>query len=122
MWTIALQRRLDAREKWKNITAHSCHPGFMQTAIWWHPAGFGATSGFLITFLQSMLGRFGVPTEQGAVIPVWLATDPEPATEKLRGRYWDRKQWQWLAPWALDEQRQEMLWDLWCRDAGAPPL
>lgn len=27
VWTIVLQRRLVEREEWKNITAHTCHPG-----------------------------------------------------------------------------------------------
>ncbi|CAE6495433.1 unnamed protein product [Rhizoctonia solani] len=122
MWTIELQRRLDRSEKWKNVTAHCCHPGFVQTPIWSQPAGFGATSGFAIDFLTYPLDMLGVPGEQGAMLPVWLATAPEPATERLKGMYWDRKHWQWLAPWALDEQRQKMLWDMWCRDAKAPSI
>ncbi|CAE7077035.1 unnamed protein product [Rhizoctonia solani] len=93
MWTMALQKRLSMCKRWGDITAHCCHPD-----------------------------TFGVSSEQGAVTPVWLATALEPASEELRGRYWDRKQWQWLAPWALDEQRQDLLWDMWCRDAGAPLL
>ncbi|KAJ1303748.1 hypothetical protein OPQ81_008172 [Rhizoctonia solani] len=144
MWTMALQRKLGASKQWKDVTVHCCHPGtsgsntfsilvlvdnvnagfsgFVQSPIWRQPTGPGATFGLQLDILRFMVDRFGVSSEQGAVTPVWLATDPEPATEELRGRYWDRKQWQWLAPWALDEQRQETLWDLWCRDAGAPLL
>ncbi|EUC61639.1 short-chain dehydrogenase/reductase [Rhizoctonia solani AG-3 Rhs1AP] len=122
MWTMALQRRFDRSEKWNNVTAHTCHPGFVQTAIWTRSDGSGSTSGIILDAMRFLLGRLGVPGEQGAAIPVWLATAPEPATKKLRGRYWDRKQWHWLAPWALDEQRQEALWDIWCRDAGAPSI
>ncbi|KAH7334128.1 hypothetical protein B0J17DRAFT_631631 [Rhizoctonia solani] len=118
MWTIELQRRLDRSEKWKNVTAHCCHPDpNLESA-----SGFGATSGFILDFLTYPLDRLGVPGEQGAMIPVWLATAPEPAIAKLRGMYWDRKHWQWLAPWALDERRQKMLWDMWCRDAKAPSI
>ncbi|CAE6484954.1 unnamed protein product [Rhizoctonia solani] len=122
MWTMALQRKLEMSHKWAGVTAHCCHPGFVQSPIWRQPTGPGATSGIILDILRFMVDNFGVPGEQGAITPVWLATAPEPATEKLRGRYWDRKQWQWLAPWALDEQRQGKLWDMWCRDAGAPLL
>ncbi|CAE6370364.1 unnamed protein product [Rhizoctonia solani] len=122
MWTMALQRRFDKSEKWKNVTAHTCHPGFVQTAIWRRSDGSGATSGIILDVMRFLLDRFGVPGEQGAATPVWLATAPEPGTKRLRGRYWDRKQWQWVAPWALDEQRQEALWNMWCSDAGAPSI
>ncbi|KAH7334127.1 hypothetical protein B0J17DRAFT_675487 [Rhizoctonia solani] len=122
MWTMALQRKLATSNKCAGVTAHCCHPGFVQSPIWRQPTGPGATSGIILDILRFMVDNFGVPSEQGAITPVWLATAPEPATEKFRGRYWDRKQWQWLAPWALDEQRQERLWDMWCRDAGAPSL
>ncbi|KDN37479.1 hypothetical protein RSAG8_10141, partial [Rhizoctonia solani AG-8 WAC10335] len=122
MWTMALQRRFDRSDKWNNMTAHCCHPGFVQTPIWRRSDGSGATSGIILDAMRFMLDRLGVPSEQGAVIPVWLATAPEPATKELRGRYWDRKQWQWPAPWALDEQRQGLLWDMWRRDAGAPSI
>ncbi|GAB1522212.1 hypothetical protein RhiTH_005324 [Rhizoctonia solani] len=118
MWTIALQRKLSLNNQWKDITVHCCHPGSVQSPIWRQPSGAGATSGITVDVLQLMADRFGIPSEQGAITPVWLATAPEPASESLRGRYWDRKQWQWLAPWALDEQRQEKLWGIWCRDAG----
>ncbi|CAE6470262.1 unnamed protein product [Rhizoctonia solani] len=120
MWTMALQRRFDRSEKWKRASAHTCHPGFVQTAIWRRSDGSGATSGIILDVMRFLLDRLGVAWEQGAAIPVWLATAPEPATEQLRGRYWDRKKWQWVAPWALDEKRQEMLWNMWCKDAEAP--
>ncbi|EUC61640.1 short-chain dehydrogenase/reductase [Rhizoctonia solani AG-3 Rhs1AP] len=122
MWTMALQKRLDESKKWRDITAHCCHPGFVQSPIWRQPTGPGATSGIILDILRLMVDLFGVSSEQGAITPVWLATAPEPATENLRGRYWDRRQWQWLAPWALDKQRQGLLWDMWCRHAGAPLL
>ncbi|CAE6511769.1 unnamed protein product [Rhizoctonia solani] len=120
MWTMALQRRLNMTKRWKDVTVHCCHPGFVRSPIWRQPTGPGATFGVILDILRFMVDTFGVSSEQGAITPVWLATASEPATEMLRGRYWDRKQWQWLAPWALDEQRQGMLWDMWCRDAGAP--
>ncbi|CAE6511779.1 unnamed protein product [Rhizoctonia solani] len=123
MWTMALQRRLGTSQKWKDVTVHACHPGTLDSNISLVlPEGSGTTSGILLDFLRYTVDRMGVPSEQGAAIPVWLATAPEPATEILRGRYWDRKQWQWLAPWALDEQRQDLLWNVWCRDAGAPSI
>ncbi|CUA73075.1 Retinol dehydrogenase 12 [Rhizoctonia solani] len=122
MWTMALQRKLERSKRWKDVTAHCCHPGLVKSPIWRQPTGPGATSGIILDILRFMVDSFGISSEQGAATPVWLATAPEPATEGLRGRYWDRKQWQWLAPWALDEQRQGLLWDMWCRDAGAPSL
>ncbi|KAG8696178.1 hypothetical protein FRC11_000920 [Ceratobasidium sp. 423] len=120
IWTMALQRKLNTSKRWKDVTAHCCHPGLVQSPIWRQPTGPGATSGIILDILRFTVDRFGVSSEQGAITPVWLATAAEPATEHLRGRYWDRKEWQWLAPWALDEQRQGALWDIWCRDAGAP--
>ena len=104
------------------VDADAAPTGFVQSPIWRQPTGPGATSGISLDILRFMVDSFGVTSEQGAVTPLWLATAPEPATEKLRGRYWDRKEWQWLAPWALNEQRQGLLWDMWCRDAGAPSL
>ncbi|CAE6475217.1 unnamed protein product [Rhizoctonia solani] len=95
MWTMALQRKLNLNEKWKDLTVHCCHPGFVQSPIWRQPTGPGATFGIILDVLRFTVDRFGVPSEQGAITPVWLATAPEPATELLRGRYWDRRQWQW---------------------------
>ena len=66
-----------------------------------------------------MVGNtFGVPSEQGAVTPVWLATDPEPVRPEMRGLYWDRLRWRWVRPWILDVKRQDELWGKWCENVG----
>ncbi|CAE6456391.1 unnamed protein product [Rhizoctonia solani] len=85
MWTMTLQRKLNLSEKWKDVSAHCCHPGLVQSPIWRQPSGPGATFGIILDVLRFTVDRFGVPSEQGAITPVWLATAPEPATECLRG-------------------------------------
>lgn len=65
-----------------------------------------------------MVEKFGVSNEEGAALPVWLAVTPEPASEELRGMYWDRMQWKWIRPWSLSIELQDRLWDKWCADTG----
>lgn len=105
VWTMALQRRLAKREGWKGITVHSCHPG-----------EFSTTPG--VSSLRRMVDKIGISNEEGAAMPVWLAVVPEPASEGLRGMYWDRMQWKWVWPWSLNIELQDRLWDKWCADAG----
>lgn len=118
VWTMALQRRLSRTEGWKNISAHSCHPGksfqiysygaqvvyllsigTVKSSIWTQPAGGGSTTGLLAATFKAAAQTFGISSEQGAVVPVWLAVAPEPAKLESRGMYWDR------------------LWNKWCEDA-----
>ncbi|KAF8605703.1 NAD(P)-binding protein [Ceratobasidium sp. AG-I] len=117
IWTMALQRRLSRTEGWKNISAHSCHPG--KSPLWNQPAGAGSTTGFLAATFKNVAHMFGISSEQGAVVPVWVAVALEPASFELRGMYWDRMQWKWVKPWTLEIERQDRLWDKWCGDSQA---
>ncbi|KAF8595458.1 NAD(P)-binding protein [Ceratobasidium sp. AG-I] len=120
VWTIALQRRLSQTEGWKTISAHSCHPGTVNTPIWTQPAGAGSWTGTLASVISSMGRILGVSSEQGAVVPVWLAIAPKPAKPQFRGMFWDRKHWKWVNPWCLESERQDRLWNKWCEDTNAP--
>ncbi|CAE6394407.1 unnamed protein product [Rhizoctonia solani] len=118
IWTMALQRRLDEREGWKNISVHACHPGTVKSSLWTQPDGVGSMVGQLADIFRMVGNTFGIPNEQGAVNPVWLATDPEPARPDMRALYWDRLRWKWIRPWTLDVKRQDELWGKWCEDVG----
>ncbi|KAF8605708.1 NAD(P)-binding protein [Ceratobasidium sp. AG-I] len=118
VWTMALQRRLSQTEGWKNISVHSCHPGTVKTPFLSQPAGAGAMTGFVVTAFRKIVNAVGISSEQGAVVPVWLAIAPEPATPELKGMYWDRLKWKWMRPWSLEVERQGNLWNKWCEDAG----
>ncbi|KAF8605707.1 NAD(P)-binding protein [Ceratobasidium sp. AG-I] len=118
VWTMALQRRLSQNEGWKNISAHSCHPGTVKTPFLSQPAGAGAMTGFLAAAFRKVASAVGISSEQGGVVPVWLAIAPEPATPELKGMYWDRLKWKWMRPWSLEVERQDRLWNKWCEDAG----
>lgn len=82
------------------------------------PSGAGGVKGGSVDTFKRFVELFGIPNEQGAVVPVWLATAEEPAKPELRGLYWDRMRWMWVAPWSLEIERQNKLWDRWCSDAG----
>ena len=75
-------------------------------------------SGFVVTAFKMAANTLGISSEQGAVVPVWLAIAPEPATPELRGMYWDRLRWKWMRPWSMEVERQDKLWSKWCEDAG----
>ncbi|KAG8693800.1 hypothetical protein FRC08_008878 [Ceratobasidium sp. 394] len=117
VWTMALQRYLSQVERWKNITVHSCHPGVVKTSVWTQPAGIGSVGGREGDLFRAIGSTVGIPKEQGAVMPVWLATAAQPAKPELRGMYWDRLAWKWVRPWTLEEARQDALWNKWCEDA-----
>ncbi|KAL5633624.1 hypothetical protein ACGC1H_003939 [Rhizoctonia solani] len=118
VWTVALQRHLAEREGWKSISVHACHPGTVRSSLWTQPDGVGSMVGQMADIFRMVGNTFGIPNEQGAVTPVWLATDPEPARPEMRGLYWDRLRWRWVRPWILDVKRQDELWDKWCEDVG----
>ncbi|KAF8605706.1 NAD(P)-binding protein [Ceratobasidium sp. AG-I] len=118
VWTMALQRRLSQTEGWKNISVHSCHPGTVKTPIWSRPGGVGSMPGIVAAALRKVADALGISSEQGAVVPVWLAIAPEPATPNFRGMYWDRLRWKWVRPWSMEAERQDKLWNKWCEDAG----
>ncbi|KAG9099078.1 hypothetical protein FRC06_005677 [Ceratobasidium sp. 370] len=117
IWTMVLQRYLSKVERWKDITVHSCHPGLVKSTIWTQPAGVGTTVSRLGSIFKAVASVVGISNEQGAVVPVWLATSAKPAKPELRGMYWDRQAWKWVRPWSLEVARQEDLWNRWCKDA-----
>ncbi|QRV93883.1 short chain dehydrogenase [Ceratobasidium sp. AG-Ba] len=95
IWSMVLQRELAKNERWKDITVHSCHPGCVKSSIWSQPEGAGAAVGLLEKALFTLGATTGISSEQGAVVPVWLATAAEPASPELRGMFWDRMKWKW---------------------------
>lgn len=82
------------------------------------PHGPGGASGGGLEAFKRFVEFFGIPNEQGAVVPLWLATAGEPTRPELRGLYWDRMRWMWVNPWSIEVARQDKLWDKWCSDAG----
>lgn len=68
---------------------------------------------------KRLANTFGVTAEEGAFTSIWLSVAPEPTSPELRGMFWDGTNWRWVQPWTLEVNRQERLWDLWCKDAGA---
>ncbi|EUC54833.1 short-chain dehydrogenase/reductase [Rhizoctonia solani AG-3 Rhs1AP] len=120
VWSMALQRRLSEVDAWKGITVHSCHPGTVKSSIWTQPDGAGSMSGVGSDLFKWMARTFGISSEEGAATAVWLAVSPEPASSKLKGRFWDRMKWKWVQPWVLDIGLQDELWDLWCNETEAP--
>lgn len=67
------------------------------------------------------MGRVtGILSEQGAIVPVWLAIAPEPAKPELRGMLWNRLKWKCVNPSCMRVERQDRLWNKWCEDAQAP--
>ncbi|KAF8601817.1 NAD(P)-binding protein [Ceratobasidium sp. AG-I] len=126
IWSMILQRRLNQTEEWKNIIVQSCHPGeflgLVKSLVWSQPAGIGSVNDWLADIGKQLINLFGISSEQGALVPVWLATAEEPARMEMRGLYWDRLKWKWVPAWILEKDRQEMLWEKWCADAGASLL
>ncbi|CAE7161108.1 unnamed protein product [Rhizoctonia solani] len=120
VWSMALQRRLSQADVWKGITVHSCHPGTVKSSIWSHPEGAGSMNDTASKLFKFVARTFGISSKEGAVTPVWLAVAPEPASTKMKGRYWDRNRWKWVKPWSLKVELQDELWDLWCEETGAP--
>ncbi|CAE7103717.1 unnamed protein product [Rhizoctonia solani] len=118
VWTVALQHRLAERKGWENMSVHACHPGTVKSSLWTQPDGVGSMVGQMADIFRMVGNTFGIPNEQGAVTPVWLATDPEPACSEMRGLYWDRLRWKWVRPWILDIKHQDELWDKWCENVG----
>ncbi|CEL56400.1 WW domain-containing oxidoreductase OS=Danio rerio GN=wwox PE=2 SV=1 [Rhizoctonia solani AG-1 IB] len=118
VWSMALQRRLAERDTWRGITVSSYHPGTVKSSIWTQPDGAGSMVDMISSLMKFGARTLGITNEQGAITAVWLAVAPEPASPELNGRFWDRKQWKWVNPWSLGVERQDELWDLWCRETG----
>ncbi|QRV76968.1 short chain dehydrogenase [Ceratobasidium sp. AG-Ba] len=116
MWTMALQRYLSQTERWKGVSVHSCHPGTVKSSIWSQPDGAGSMVSRASDLFKAFARTFGITNEQGAVVPVWLATASQPASPELRGMYWDRLSWKWVRPWSMETKRQIELWEKWCED------
>ena len=93
--------------------------GGAKSSIWTHPLGFGSFRERIAGIARWLIQTVGISNEQGAVVPVWLATAEEPSRPELRGLYWDRLEWKWIPAWCLEKSRQERLWEKWCMDAGA---
>ncbi|CAE6411767.1 unnamed protein product [Rhizoctonia solani] len=119
IWSMTLQRKLQGTDKWKDIVVQACHPGTVKSSMLSQPDGPGGSSGAALNAFKSFVNTFGISNEQGAVVPVWLAVADEPNQPELRGLYWDRMRWMWVAPWCMEIKRQDSLWDKWCLDAGA---
>ncbi|KAF8605709.1 NAD(P)-binding protein [Ceratobasidium sp. AG-I] len=119
VWTMTLQRQLSQTEGWKNVSVHSCNPGVVNTPIWTRPTRAGSIPGSIVSAFQVYVKTLGIPPQQGAVVPVWLAVAPEPVKPELKGMYWDRLRWKWVAPWSMEVERQDKLWNKWCEDTGA---
>ncbi|KAG8715613.1 hypothetical protein FRC09_016476 [Ceratobasidium sp. 395] len=118
VWSMALQRKLQESSKWKDIVVQACHPGIVQSSMISQPKGVGATTGGGVETFKRFVQMVGISNEQGAVVPVWLATAKEPAELELRGLYWDRMRWMWVPAWSVEAERQNRLWHKWCLDAG----
>ncbi|CAE7215500.1 unnamed protein product [Rhizoctonia solani] len=118
IWSMVLQRKLQETEKWKDIVVQACHPGTVKSSMLSQSDGPGGSSGAALNAFKSFVNTFGISNEQGAVVPVWLAVAREPAQPDLRGLYWDRMRWMWVAPWSMEIERQDRLWNKWCLDAG----
>ncbi|CAE6455644.1 unnamed protein product [Rhizoctonia solani] len=118
IWSMTLQRKLQDTEKWKDIVVQACHPGTVKSSMLSQPDGPGGSSGSALNAFKAFVNTFGISNEQGAVVPVWLAVADEPTKRELRGLYWDRMRWMWVAPWSMEIRRQDQLWDKWCLDAG----
>ncbi|KAG8747695.1 hypothetical protein FRC10_011822 [Ceratobasidium sp. 414] len=117
VWAMVLQRQLARMERWKNVTVHSCHPGTVKSQVWTQPEGAGAIVSRKGNFVRAFVNVAGITSEQGAVVPVWLATAKGPSKPELRGMFWDRLEWKWVWPWSLEMERQNELWDKWYKDA-----
>ncbi|KAG9088774.1 hypothetical protein FS749_001909 [Ceratobasidium sp. UAMH 11750] len=117
IWTMVLQRQLAKTERWKNISVHSCHPGTVKSPMYTQPGGAGSIIGREIDTIKAIVNVAGITNEQGAVVPVWLATAEEPNQPEFRGMFWDRLKWKWVWPWCLEMERQNELWDKWYKDA-----
>jgi short-subunit dehydrogenase len=100
MFSNALARRLEG----ESITCNSLHPGFVKTR-------FAKDNGGLFAALVSVGMTLGaISAEKGARTQIHLATSPE--VEGITGKYFDLcKPKNPDAP-ALDEQAQELLWDV----------
>jgi NAD(P)-dependent dehydrogenase (short-subunit alcohol dehydrogenase family) len=95
LFTFALARRLEGT----GVTANCLHPGVVTTKLL--KAGFGAS---------------GVPVEEGAATPVFLATAPE--VQGVSGRYFAAQKEAPVAPAALDAGLAERLWEVSARLCG----
>ncbi|EUC66662.1 short-chain dehydrogenase/reductase, partial [Rhizoctonia solani AG-3 Rhs1AP] len=118
IWSMALQRKLQETEKWKDIVVQACHPGTVKSSMLSQSDGPGGSSGAALNAFKSFVNTFGISNEQGAVVPVWLSVALQPTQRELRGLYWDRMRWMWVAPWSMETKRQDHLWDKWCLDIG----
>ncbi|QRV95483.1 short chain dehydrogenase [Ceratobasidium sp. AG-Ba] len=117
VWTIALQRYLAKSDRWKGVTVQACHPGYVTSPMWMQPEGCALIDSMKIKALFAIAKVTRLTTEQGAVVPIWLATAKEPTMPELQGMFWNRMRWTWVWPWMLEPERQNMLWDKWCKDA-----
>ncbi|QRW10663.1 short chain dehydrogenase [Ceratobasidium sp. AG-Ba] len=117
VWVMVLQHYLSRSEHWSGITVHSCHPGIVRSPIWTQSTGAGSVADIRGKVFIAIMKAAGITNEQGAAVPVWLATASEPASAELRGMFWNRMRWMWVWPWSLETKRQNDLWDKWCMDA-----
>ncbi|KAG8746046.1 hypothetical protein FRC12_014390 [Ceratobasidium sp. 428] len=114
VWIIALQRRLAETERWKNVSVHVCNPCAAKSMLWEQPNASTNQGTKIFKYLVDNV--ISLSCEQGAIVPVWLATALRPVEPELRGMYWDRLNWQWMPPWVLEQKRQDELWDKWYGD------
>ncbi|MEM8858306.1 MAG: SDR family NAD(P)-dependent oxidoreductase [Chloroflexota bacterium] len=91
-----------ARLEGTGVTLNMAHPGVIQT-------GLGDAKGLMGWLLRQIKRTWSTPAE-GAVAPVWLATDPE--LVNTTGTYFDEKQIMPLDSKAENEQLAKGIWQL----------
>ncbi len=105
LFTDALALKLAS----SNITANSCHPGFVATDIYRGLPGF----------VQTVIGWIALTPEQGATTSIYLATSSD-VTGKS-GDYYVKSKVSRKNELAKDEKLREKLWDVSMRDVGLSP-
>ena len=84
------------------VTINAVHPGVINTKL-------GIMRGPL-GWLMKLVKRSWATPEQGAIVPVWLATAPELA--EVNGRYFNEKEEAPLADVAQNTELAQQLWQL----------
>lgn len=106
LFTVELARRLEGR----GVTVNALHPGVIRTGL-----GQGDTMGMLRPAVSAWK-RFMKTSEEGAVPPVWAATDPGLAG--VSGRFFFLTKEKTILPKAKDQKTAARLWDLSARLSG----
>jgi len=100
LFTYALVRRLEGT----GVTVNCLHPGRVATNIWTRVLPNW------LHFLQIIAYLFGIPSEQGALTSIYLASSPE--VEGVTGKYFDKCRAIPSVKISYDEDIQERLWQI----------